>query len=67
MGLEEHHKGYLSPFLFPQKCELLGSSEAPDRVTSKVKWRTECLCLGLGPPSFPPSRGCALPGGAAVL
>lgn len=37
MGLEKNHKGYLSPFPFSQKCQLLQSSEAPNKVTRKVK------------------------------
>ena len=40
MSLEENHKGYLSPFPFFQ-CQLLKSSVAPNRVTTKVK------CSGL--------------------
>ena len=40
MSLEENHKGYLSPFPFSQ-CQLLKSSVAPKRVTTKVK------CSGL--------------------
>ena len=40
MSLEENHKGYLSPFPF-SPCQLLKSSEAPNRVTTKVK------CSGL--------------------
>lgn len=40
MSLEENHKGYLSPFPFSQS-QLLKSSEAPNRVTTKVK------CSGL--------------------
>ena len=40
MSLEENRKGYLSPFPSSQ-CQLLESSEAPNRVTTKVK------CSGL--------------------
>lgn len=50
MSLEENHKGCLSPFPFSQ-CHLLGSSEAPNRVTSKVKCNglpfTYACCWGL--------------------
>lgn len=53
-------KGVISPFSFSQKCQLLGSSEAPNRVPSKVKRRAYLRSLpGAGASVVPaPSELC---------
>ena len=75
MGLEENHKGSLSPFPFSH-CQFLGSSEAPNRVTSKVKGSGPPLaCVPAWASSFPTlllkkqhfnKQGLQIPGGSTV-